>query len=85
MARTYAGILGIVALLTVLARGLLHDADPESTVFAAWCSLVVFCALGYALGALGGRIAEESVRANLAAEVAASQAASSTNPKNPPA
>lgn len=83
MARIYAGIFGLVAFLTMLARGVIREADPESTVFAAWCALVVFAMVGYVLGWIAGRIVDESVAAKLAAEVKASQQAESSGP--PPA
>jgi hypothetical protein len=82
VARTFAGIFGLVAFLTTLARGVIRAADPEGTVLAAWCSLIAFAVAGYILGWIAGRIVEESVSARLAAEVAASQ--TGETPKPPP-
>jgi len=75
VARIYAGVFGLVAFVTVLARGLIRDADPESILSAAWCSLLLFTAIGYALGWIAGKTVDDSVRASIAAEVAARRGA----------
>jgi len=61
VARIYAGILGIVALLTSLAEGMVHTKPTEAILFGAWCSLLVFAAIGYVVGGIAGRIVEEAV------------------------
>ena len=69
MARTYAGILGPLALVTSLARGIIHATDAESVLFGAWCSLLVFAAVGALVGWIAGRVVEESVSATIEAEL----------------
>lgn len=70
MGRTYAGILGSLALLTSLARGLLHAQSADAMLLTAWCSLLAFAALGYVLGGIAARTVDESVIAAVRAELA---------------
>ena len=70
MARTYAGILGPLALLIALAHGLVHAAQPDTILLVGWCSLLVFAAVGYLVGWIAGRTVEESVGATIQAELA---------------
>jgi outer membrane lipoprotein SlyB len=83
VARTYAGILGLLGFLTSLARGFLHGQTAESMLLAGWCSLAVFAAVGYVAGAIAGRTVEESVAASLRTELAQDQADEAT-PAPPP-
>ena len=71
MARTYAGILGPLALVTCLARGFLNGECVESIVFTAWLGLLAFAAVGYVIGRIAEWIVDESVGAAVAAELAA--------------
>ncbi len=73
MARTYAGILGPLALVTCVARGLIHATSSETVLFGAWCSLLVFAALGWVIGWIAGRVVQESVGATIQAELAQNQ------------
>ena len=41
MARTYAGILGLLGLLTSLARGFLHGQTADAMLLTGWLSLLV--------------------------------------------
>lgn len=70
MARTYAGILGPLALLTSLARGLIHATETDSVLLTAWCSLLVFAGVGCVMGWIAGHIVRESVGATIKAELA---------------
>jgi hypothetical protein len=69
VAHTYAGILGPLAMLAALMRGLTHGSGPETVVTAAWICLVVFACIGGAVGALAGWIVEQSVQARMLAEL----------------
>ena len=84
MARIYAGILGLLAFLTSLAHGLLHDGDSGTIVWNAWCSLWVFAAVGYVLGSIAARTVDDSVEARITAELAAEEAQQKA-PKSPSA
>ena len=84
MARIYAGILGALALLTSLAHGLIHARQTEAVLFAAWCSLLVFAAVGFVVGWIAGRIVQESVTAGIRAELAAEATTDQAEPAPPP-
>ena len=73
MGRTYAGILGPLALLTTLAHGAVHAWPVESILLAAAASLWLFAALGYTAGWIAGRTVEEAVRSRIAREAAAGE------------
>lgn len=70
VAHVYAGILGLLALVTSLADGLIHSRDTETILFGAWLSLLVFAAFGYLAGWIAERIVDESVRSQVTAELA---------------
>lgn len=70
MARIYAGILGILAFLTTLARGALHGDSAESSLWLAWCCLWAFAAVGYVLGWMAEATVEQSVITQVEAELA---------------
>lgn len=70
MARTYAGILGSLALLASLARGFLHAQSTDTMLLTAWCSLVAFAAVGYVVGGMAARTVDESVIAAVQSELA---------------
>jgi hypothetical protein len=73
VARLYAGILGLLAFLTTLVRGLLHGGDPETVLWSAWYALLAFALLGGVVGRLATWIVEDAVRSQLAAAVSARQ------------
>ena len=68
MGRAYAIILGLLAFLTILARGLLMGASPESTLPCAWISLLTLSALGYVLGKCGSSLMDGIARKQVEAE-----------------
>lgn len=70
MSRAYGGILGPLALITVLTREFSSSAGASTKLFHAWLALVVFAVLGSIIGYLAGRIVEDSVRAQISAEMA---------------
>ena len=82
MARTYAGILGLLGLVTSLAEGVIHGRHNEAVLFAAWCSLLVFASLGYLFGWIAGRIVDEAVRRKIQARLA--QETGHEGPEIPP-
>jgi hypothetical protein len=75
--RNYAGVLGLLAFFTALARGLLHEASAEGTLHTACLALLAFAAVGYVVGSLAAWNIEQSIRALLLDEVAR-QAATTT-------
>ena len=71
MARAYAGILGPLAMVTSLTRGLLAGGGSESVLWTAWGYLLMFAAIGGLLGWMAQRTVEDAVRGRIAAELAA--------------
>ncbi len=71
MAHIYAGILGPLAFLTAVARGVIHGGGAESVLLGAWFGLLAFSAIGYVAGWIAGRVVAESVRGRIANELAA--------------
>jgi putative Mn2+ efflux pump MntP len=76
----YAGILGLLAFLTCLVRGLMHGESPSSVLLTASLALAVFALIGSILGWLAGQAVEDSVRGRLQAELAGERSARSTGP-----
>jgi len=68
--RIYAGVLGPLALLTVLGRGLLQGGGVEGTLYAGWLALMAFAGIGYVVGKIAGSAVEDSIRERLASELA---------------
>jgi hypothetical protein len=67
MGRAYAGILGPLALVLVVLRGLKEQAGLETTLAAALGGLVLFAGLGYLAGRLAEHLVEEAVRTQFTA------------------
>lgn len=70
MSRSYAGILGLIAYLTVLFRSVIHGAGVEGTIKVACMSLIVFAILGFIAGWIAENTVVESVRAEIKARLA---------------
>jgi len=69
VAHSYAGILGPLAFLVSLARGMVHGGPADTVVWTAWSQLLVFTAIGYVLGWIAETVVDESVRSRIAAEL----------------
>jgi hypothetical protein len=69
----YGGVLGLLAFLTVLTRGLIHGGGAETTLWRAMVCLMVFGLVGHIVGRVAAWIVEDSVRATIAAELAMRQ------------
>lgn len=74
MGRTYAGILGLTAFLTLVARSVLQGGDPASALRWACVGLAVMTCVGAILGRLAAKAVDESVREKMNAELAAHEA-----------
>lgn len=74
MGGSYAGILGLIAFLTAVARGWLNAESVEAILLVAWLNLLVFAAAGFVIGQIAGWIVEDSVRAEITAELEAQEA-----------
>jgi len=69
MARIYAGILGLLAYATVMARGLVHAGPSSQTIWNAAVAMFGFAAIGYAIGRTAQWIVDDSVRGRLTSEM----------------
>lgn len=69
MARQYAGILGLLALMVSLMRGIFAGGASEATLWTAWLSLLAFTVLGAVIGWLAERIVRESVSSQILSEL----------------
>lgn len=65
MGRTYAGILGPLALAVVVARTLVHGGAIEANLLSAWLALLIFAAIGFFVGQWAEWIVGDSVRSML--------------------
>jgi hypothetical protein len=74
MARSYAGILGTLAMTTVICRGWLASGGVERTLTTATICLAVFALLGALLGQIAETALVQSVRAKLEQELNATGA-----------
>ena len=73
MAPLYAGVLGLLAFVSCLTRGLLNGSDAQTILLAGCLHLGAFAAIGAVLGYMAGQTIEESVRKRVADEVAAEE------------
>ena len=69
MARQYAGILGLLALMVSLMRGIVAGGASEAALWTAWLSLLAFTVLGGVIGWLAERIVRESVSSRILSEL----------------
>lgn len=70
MSRSYAGILGLIAYVTVLFRSVIQGGGVEGTVKVACLSLVIFGVLGFIAGWIAENTVTESVQAEIKAKLA---------------
>jgi hypothetical protein len=70
VARTYAGILGPLAFVISLLRGMLAGGGTDSVLWAAWCSLLAFAAIGCVIGWLAERTVADAINGRIATELA---------------
>jgi len=69
VARQYAGILGLLALVVSLLRGLMAGGSSEATLWTAWLALVAFTAIGAVIGWLAERIVRDSLSSQILSEL----------------
>jgi hypothetical protein len=84
VARLYGGVLGLLAFLTSLIRGMVHGYGAESTLWSACLGMALFAVVGVVLGGIARWIVEDSVNSRLTAELAA-QEGGRTKPGTVPA
>jgi hypothetical protein len=81
VARTYAGILGSLALVITLARGVLAGGGVDAVLWTGCSHLAIFAAIGAAVGWVAEQIVADAVHGRIAAKLAQRKAA----PAGPPA
>jgi membrane protein implicated in regulation of membrane protease activity len=69
LARQYAGILGLLALMVSLMRGIVAGGASQATLWTAWLGLLAFTILGAVIGWLAERIVRESVSSQILSEL----------------
>lgn len=70
MARIYAVVLGVLALIVTIFRGLIYGYSPEDVLWQAWIGLILFSLLGAFAGAIAERALREAVEQRLKDELA---------------
>lgn len=83
MGRSYAGILGLVAFLSVMIQGFIANAAAEPTLFRAWIGLLVFTAIGYLSGRLAQWMVEDSIRTKVTVELASEESTRTAAARKP--
>jgi hypothetical protein len=71
MGPLYAGILGQLAFVVALARGLLGGGSAGSTAFLAVICLGLFAAIGYLAGRVADQVLWDSIQAQFQNEMRA--------------
>ena len=74
MGRIYAGILGLVGFLTIIARGLINHSAAGSTMLYASGAMFIFAAIGWIAGTIAETTVAESVRRQFDEEVETNEA-----------
>ncbi|MEX0936773.1 MAG: hypothetical protein WDZ59_02855 [Pirellulales bacterium] len=62
MGRNYAGIMGALAWVVVVVRGIKDGGSAQSVMTAATVSVIAFAALGWIVGSMAQWIVDQSVR-----------------------
>ena len=62
MGPSYAGILGPIAFLTMLIRGVVRGSSADGVLISSAASLLIFAAIGYVIGRIANHIVLEAVR-----------------------
>ena len=72
MAARYAGVLGLVAFVVTMARGVI-DGEGLAVTPQACAALAAFAAFGAVAGKIAEAAVDESVHQNIRAEIAAQE------------
>ena len=71
MGPSYAGILGTLAYVIVILRGVLQGYAVEGTIKLSILLLFVFAAIGYVIGKIAETTLEDAIRVQLQRELEA--------------
>ena len=75
MARTYAAIMALLALLVVIMRGVKNHAGCQETVLIALAWMSLLGAIGFIIGAIARSTVDQSVLTKIESQLADYQAA----------
>ena len=75
MARTYAAVMALLAMVVMLLRGVKDGAGFDDTIVAALAWMALFGAIGMIVGAIAESTIVESVRTRIETELAGTTAA----------
>jgi hypothetical protein len=75
MGRAYAGIFGLLAFGTVIARSLVRGGNMDTALITASWTLFVFAILGYIIGSIAERTIVEAVEITFHAQFRAVESA----------
>ena len=70
MGRLYAGVLGLLAMVVIVVRGVKDGAGAEGTLWTALIGLIVFAVVGLVLGSIAESTVKESVRQEMENQLA---------------
>ena len=70
MGRTYAGVLGLLAMTVVICRGVMNSSGVQGTCTLAVLSMFGFACVGSVLGHIAQTTVDESVRLKIERELA---------------
>ena len=68
MGRTYGGVLGLLAFLVTIARGLIHHGSLSSTITQALVAMFIFAGIGFVLGQMAAQTVAGALRTQFLAE-----------------
>jgi hypothetical protein len=83
MGPSYAGILGPIAFLAMLIRGVMGGSSANSVLVSSMVSLFAFAAIGYVTGRLADQIVLESVKYRFDRELKAHEKEAGATPRIP--
>jgi hypothetical protein len=72
MGRAYAGVLGYLAAVLTLARGVWSGGGLEGTLLTMLAVMPLFAAIGFVVGTIAQTTVDQAMREKLEVELAAS-------------
>ena len=75
MGPSYAGILGPIAFVSMIVRGLVSGSSASNVLINSSVCLLIFAAIGYVAGRIADQIVLESVKLQFGNELKAGESA----------
>ena len=85
MGRTYGGVLGLVAFMTVLARNMIDGDTAVGTMRMATICLFAFAVLGFVAGQIADMVVHDLVRVRFEEEMRSRQQEANADKETPAA